>query len=91
MAFIQVPQPLLEPFDATEVCSEFPTPHAPPKAQGSGIVAAWPSIPKEGRCRFGSLADIVRALNSHAEGQSDFAISIVAPVRGLSVPRAPNR
>jgi len=91
VAFIQIPQPVLETFDATETCNEFPTPHASPKAQGSGIVAAWPSIPKEGRCRFGSLADIVRALNSsHAEGQSGFVVTVVVEtVRGISIPRAP--
>ena len=93
VAFIQIPQPVLETFDATETCNEFPTPHASPKAQGSGIVAAWPSIPKEGRCRFGSLADIVRALNSsHAEGQSGFVVTVaVAMPLGISVPSAQGR
>src|SRR5262245_24978379 len=34
VAFIQIPQPVLETFNATETCNEFPTPHASP--QGSG-------------------------------------------------------
>jgi hypothetical protein len=50
VAFIEIPQPVLEAFDATQTCNEFPTPHVSPKAQGSGIVAAWPSIPEGGQC-----------------------------------------
>jgi hypothetical protein len=30
LAFIEIPQPMLETFDATETCDEFPTPHASP-------------------------------------------------------------
>src|SRR6476469_9825722 len=58
VAFIQIPQPVLETFDATETCNEFPTPHASPKAQGSGIVGSsiTPSNSSANACAISASA-----------------------------------
>src|SRR6185369_4617809 len=54
LTFIEIPQPVLETFEATEICNVFPTPHAFPQGSGSGIVTAWPSISEGAYVRFGS-------------------------------------
>jgi hypothetical protein len=41
----------------------------PPKAQGSGIVAAWPSIPEGGDVRSGSKGDCAPQKVMSAKGQ----------------------